>query len=76
MEYIMSLKEILQKIVNDQEEILLNDGTKEWEADMLLTSLPEPRLRVNAYFQSGLYIAEVDPKGYLGRVLFRVKTKS
>ena len=69
----MSLKEILQKIVNDQEEILLNDGTKEWEADMLLTSLPEPRLRVNAYFQSGLYIAEVDPKGYLGRVLYRVK---
>jgi hypothetical protein len=76
MEYIMSLKEILQKIVNDQEEILLNDGTKEWEADMLLTSLPEPRLRVNAYFQSGLYIAEVDPKGYLGKVLYRVKTKN
>ena len=69
----MSLKDILQKIVNDQETIILNDGSKEWQADALLTSLPEPRLRVNAYFQSGLYIAEVDPKGYLGRVLYRVK---
>ena len=69
----MSLKDILQKIVNDQKEIVLNDGTKEWQAETLLTSLPETRLRVNAYFQSGLYIAEVDPKGYLGRVLYRVK---
>lgn len=69
----MSLKDILQKIVSDQKEIILDDGTKEWQADTLLTSLPEPRLRVNAYFQSGLYIAEVDPKGYLGRVLYRVK---
>jgi uncharacterized membrane-anchored protein len=69
----MSLKEILQKIVNDQKKIVLNDGTKEWEADALLTSLPELKLKVNAYFQAGLYIAEVDPKGYLGRVLYRVK---
>jgi len=69
----MSLKEILQKIVNDRKEIVLNDGTKDWQANILLTSLPEPRLRVNAFFQAGLYIAEVDPKGYLGRVLYRVK---
>jgi hypothetical protein len=69
----MSLKEILQKIVSNQEAIVLNDGTKEWEANALLASLSEPRLRVNAYFQSGLYIAEVDPKGYLGRVLYRVR---
>lgn len=69
----MSLKEILQKIVNNQEAIILNDGVREWEASTLLENLSEPRLRVNAYFQSGLYIAEVDPKGYLGRVLYRVK---
>jgi hypothetical protein len=68
----MSLKEILQKIVNDQAKILLNDGIREWEAGTLLTSLSEPKLRVNAYFQAGLYIAEVDPRGYLGRVLYRV----
>jgi len=68
----MSLKEILQKIVNDQAKILLNDGIREWDASTLLTSLSEPKLRVNAYFQAGLYIAEVDPRGYLGRVLYRV----
>jgi hypothetical protein len=68
----MNLKEILQKIANNREAIILNDGTKDWQADTLLTSLPEPKLRVNAYFQDGLYIAEVDPRGYLGRVLYRV----
>lgn len=72
----MSLKEILQKIANDQEAIVLNDGSREWEAGTLLAHLSEPRLRVNAYFQEGLYIAEIDPKGYLGRVLYRVKTKN
>ena len=72
----MSLKEILQKIINDQEEILLNDGLQEWEASTLLENLSEPKLRVNAHFQSGLYIAEVDPKGYLGRVLYRVKSQN
>jgi hypothetical protein len=59
----MGLKEILQKIVKDQKEIVLNDGIKEWATDALLTSLPEPRLSVNAYFQSGLYIVESIPKG-------------
>ena len=68
----MSLKEILQKIVNDQAKILLNDGIREWDAGTLLTSLSEPKLGINAYFQDGLYIAEVDPRGYLGRVLYRV----
>jgi hypothetical protein len=76
MEYEMSLKEILQKIVSDQQTILLNDGNQEWEAGALLASLPEPRLKVNAFFQSGLYIAEIDPKGYLGRVLYRVKSRN
>ena len=72
----MSLKEILQKIVTDQQAILLNDGVQEWEAGALLANLPEPRLKVNAFFQSGMYIAEIDPKGYLGRVLYRVKSKN
>ena len=71
----MSLKEILQKIVNDHEAILLHDGKQEWEASTLLGNLSEPRLKANAYFQSGLYIAEIDPKGYLGRVLYRVKDR-
>jgi hypothetical protein len=70
----MSLKEILQKIDNGQEAIILNDGIQNWQAGTLLASLSELKLKVNAYFQSGLYIAEIDPKGYLGRVLYRVKS--
>ena len=69
----MSLKDILQKIVNDRKTIVLNDGAREWEASTLLENLSEPKLSVNAYFQIGLYIAEIDPKGYLGRVLYRVR---
>ena len=69
----MSLKDILLKIVNDQDAIVLNDGSREWEASTLLENLSEPKLSVNAYFQIGLYIAEIDPKGYLGRVLYRVR---
>ena len=72
----MSLKEILQKIVNDRAKILLNDGIREWEAGALLASLSEPRLGVNAYLQDGLYIAEINAGGYLGRVLYRVKIKN
>ena len=69
----MSLKEILQNIVDDQQTIILHDGVQEWDASTLLTSLAEPRLKVNAHFQAGMYIAEIDPRGYLGRVLYRVK---
>jgi len=71
----MSLKEILQSIANDQDDIILIDGSQEWEASTLLKDLPEPKLRVNAHIQRGMYIAEIDPKGYLGRVLYRVKSK-
>jgi uncharacterized membrane-anchored protein len=70
----MSLKEILQKIVDDQKSIILHDGVKEWQANTLLNSLSESKLKINAYFQRGMYIAEIDPKGYLGRVLYRVKS--
>lgn len=71
----MSLKQILQKIVEDKLPILLSDSIQDWEASALLDNLTEPRLKTNAYFQSGLYIAEIDPKGYLGRVLYKVKQK-
>lgn len=69
----MSLKEILQKLVSNQEKILLNDGVRDWEPGNLLANLSEPKLSVKAHFQNRLYIAEIDPKGYLGRVLYRIK---
>lgn len=71
----LNLKEILQKIVDDKESILLYDSNQDWEASILLETLSESKLKVNAYFQAGLYIAEIDPRGYLGRVMYKVKQK-
>ena len=72
----MSLKDILRGIVQNDVPILLNDGNKDWEANALLETLSEPMLNRNAYMQSGLYIAEINHKGYLGQVLYKVKQKS
>ena len=75
-EEIMSLKEILEKIVEAQMPVLLCDSSKDWEASALLETLSEPRLKTKAYLQPGLYIAEINETGYLGRVLYKVKSKS
>lgn len=71
----MSLQEILQKIVDSRDAILLSDKEKDWEAGDLLTGLPERTLRTRAHFQKDLYIAEINDAGYLGRVMFKVKQK-
>lgn len=71
----MQLKEILQKIVNDDESVLLSDSNQDWEAASLLNSLSEPMLKTKAYLQPGLYIAEISEAGYLGRVLYKVKNR-
>ncbi|MDO9548722.1 MAG: hypothetical protein Q7J65_07170 [Candidatus Marinimicrobia bacterium] len=71
----MSLQEILKKIVENNYPILLADSDKEWEADALLTTLSAPALKLSAHMQSGLYIAEVNEGGFLGRVLYRIKRK-
>ena len=72
----MSLREILQKIVKDDEPVLLNDNNKDWEACDLLESLSEPMLKRKAHLQPGLYIAEINDSGYLGHVLYKVKQKA
>ena len=69
----MRLKEILQKLVSNQENILLNDGVRDWEPGNLLANLSEPRLNIKAHFQNGLYIAELDSRGYLRSVIYRIK---
>ncbi|MFC2084742.1 hypothetical protein ACFLS9_06770 [Bacteroidota bacterium] len=71
----MSLKDILEDIVKKQEAILLCDTAQEWEAANLLQSLPNQKLKRRAYFQQGLYIAEINDSGYLGRVLYKIKRK-
>lgn len=72
----MSLKEILQRIVESGEKILLCDKEKDWEALELLSSLSERTLKTPAHLQKGMYIAEINPAGYLGRVLFKVKPQA
>jgi len=75
-EEVMSLKEILEKIVKDSVPVLLSANNKDWEASALLADLSEPMLRRQAYLQPGLYIAEINDSGYLGQVLYRVKQKT
>jgi hypothetical protein len=69
----MSLKDILQKLVSEKTQVLLADNQNEWEAAALLEKLSEPRLETSAHMQPGLYIAEINEAGYLGRVLYKLK---
>ncbi len=72
----MNLKEILQNLVENGEPILLSDIEKrDWEVSALLSRLSERVLKTPAHLQPGLYIAEINDAGYLGRVMFRVKQK-
>ncbi len=70
----MSLKDILQKLVSEKTQVLLADSQSEWEAAVLLEKLSETRLKTSAHMQPGLYIAEINEAGYLGRVLYKLKT--
>lgn len=72
----MSLKEILEKIAKSHEKFVLSSNGKDWEAGALLQNLSEPMLKRRAFFQPGMYIAEINDSGYLGTVLFRVKQKA
>ncbi|NIR49024.1 hypothetical protein GWO43_12785 [candidate division KSB1 bacterium] len=71
----MILKEILQKIVESGNFILLSDSEKDWKASDLLNGLSERTLKTCAHHQQGMYIAEINDAGYLGRVIYRVKQK-
>jgi hypothetical protein len=75
-EEVMSLKDILEKIVEEGARILLSDRNRDWEASILLENLSEPMLKRRAHLQPGLYIAEINDSGYLGQVLYRVKQKA
>lgn len=72
----MSLRNILEKIIEDGNSILLSDSNKDWEASDLLANLSEPMLRTQAHLQPGLYIAEINDSGFLGQVLFKIKRKA
>ena len=69
----MILKDILQKIAETDEPVILSDQKGDWSAEDLLEMLSEPMLNRQAHLQPGLYIAEINNGGYLGTVLFKVK---
>jgi len=71
----MRLREILEQIVANGNSVLLCDSNNEWEASELLENLVEIRLKVQAHMVPGLYIAEISDSGYLGQVLYRIKSK-
>ena len=70
----MSLKDVLMKLARDKTPILLSDDNQDWKPDILLETLSGPMLKRDAHLQQGLYIAEIDSGGYLGQVLYKVKT--
>jgi len=71
----VSLKEILEKLITAKLPILLTDRRGEWEASEVLSSLSGPMLSRRAFFLFFVYIALINDGGYLGEVLYRVKTK-
>jgi hypothetical protein len=75
MEELVLLKEILQELVEDDEPVLLSINGQDWTAGALLEILSEPMLKKKAHLQPGLYIAEINDKGYLGQVLYKLKPK-
>jgi hypothetical protein len=68
----MKLKEILEKLVAGGDSSFLIDGQKSADAQELLSTLPERTLERQAYLQPGLYIAEINDRGFLGRVLYKL----
>lgn len=69
----MSLGDILTKLAETDSPIVLSDGDQDFQAKDLLGTLSEPRLKTPAHMQPGMYIAEINDRGYLGRILYRVK---
>lgn len=75
MNTFMSLKEALATIVQRREPVLLCSGGVDWEAQVLLNSLPERKLGQRVQYMPGFYIAAVSESMCLGEVLYRVKHK-
>jgi len=76
MNTFMSLKDALATIVLGGESILLNTAGTDWEAKVLLESLPERKLGQKVQYMPGFYIAAVSESMCLGEVLYRIKKKS
>jgi len=71
----MSLKECLDKIINDKQSVILKDYRRDWEAGDLLLSLSPSMLKRSVHMLSGVYIAAVAESGLMGEVLYRLRVK-
>lgn len=71
----MFLKDLLEKMTNENMPYLLCKNDQEVEAGSLLESLSAPMLKKRVHLVPGLYIAEISDAGYLGGVLFKLKQK-
>jgi hypothetical protein len=72
----MCLKEALEKIVSDRQDVLLKDSRREWEANELLGSLSAGMLKRPVHMLAGVYIAAVGESGLMGEVLYRLRAKA
>ncbi len=68
----MLLGDVLQEIIDKDEKIELNDGRKAWDAATLKNSLHRVSLKKDVH-RHPMYIAIINPGGYLGEVLYRIK---
>lgn len=75
MNTFMSLKEALATIIQRREPIFLCAAGVDWDAQILLESLPDRKLGQKVQYMPGFYIAAVSDSMCLGEVLYRVKKK-
>jgi len=69
----MTLKEVLTGLADSNNTLLLKNSDGFYTPSCLLDTLSETKLKTQAHYQPGLYIAEINEAGYLGAVLFEVK---
>jgi hypothetical protein len=72
----MILKEILETMIREKNPVLLCDSQGEWKPRDLLATLSDIRLKTPAHHQPGMYIAEVNASGYMGSIMYRIKSAS
>ena len=71
----MTLKDVLTGLANTHQNLLLSSTEGSFTPAGLLDTLSETKLKTQAHYQPGLYIAEINEAGFLGAVLFKVKNE-
>ena len=64
---------MLESLIQWNDHLLLTDKEKTWRPQELLHSLSEVKRNIDVHLQPGMYIAEINEGGYLGRVLYRIQ---